>query len=197
MSTTITGTIRRLKWVQPSPTIPLWVADVGSGRYYRVGVCLNDQYWMQTEAGEMEEMTLHSALEAAQAVAQEQWEAFIRGAIEPPKPWIALPIPDDMSLTHFRQTPPPIPPQPTLGTYTKARLIAELWDLDMPKQWIETTVAGIEANGGRFYFTNYTSERGIICWCPKCDRIRFNNGPDSHAYACRTCGTLTGGGNMA
>lgn len=92
-------------------------------------------------------------------------------------------------------TPITVKHEPHLDAYTRERFVRELAELGMAQSWIDGAVARTVANGGCFSFTNYTSERGLICYCPHCDHIRFNSGPDGYEHLCKTCRKPTGGGN--
>lgn len=85
--------------------------------------------------------------------------------------------------------------RPTFTAYTEERYLRELRAISgLSEAEIQSALSHARETdtltlpGGNSSYTG-----GCICWCPTCDCIRVNNGPDTHDYRCKTCGTSIGG----
>lgn len=91
MSTTSTVKVKALVWTHhpASPCrLAAWQANVGNGRFYQICAPYraDEPFYLYTEAGCLEDPTHppvpHDTLVAAQAAAQNEWEAFVLAALE-------------------------------------------------------------------------------------------------------------------
>ncbi len=85
--------------------------------------------------------------------------------------------------------------RPTLTAYTEERYLRELRAIKgLSEAEIQSAFSHArETNTLSLPGGNSSYTGGCIVWCPTCDCIRVNDGPDSYDYRCKTCGTSTGG----